>query len=237
MQPHAPVFGTSVEGGSFELIGNDGSAFGLPRISPDRVHPEAEALRSQLSVSQTLLAALRAEHERIERKLHSVQSTIRGLELQLAPPRLSCDEDCACWVALESTHTALPSLSRAQLVEWMAALVGPPQGAAAHKRMYHHERSTKPESPLNLGYVGLAKGYSALGLTAQQYREVKEAVRSTDAATLIELLGGVQRAVEYGITLTAQPARNREPQVTWQFFCPLIWREGGPASVALHTRS
>lgn len=94
----------------------------------------------------------------------------RDPQPHLPPVRLACPPGCACWIAVERGEVAIPVLGREQLLEWVAALAGPPRSGLAHKRMYHHERSTNPESPLNVGFVGVARGLAALGVTARSVR-------------------------------------------------------------------
>ncbi|WP_053384666.1 hypothetical protein [Leucobacter celer] len=100
-------------------------------------------------------------------RLHEGQDPQPGLP----PVRLSCPPGCACRIAIERGEVGIPSLTREQLLAWVAALAGPLRSGLAHKRMYHHERRTNPESPLNVGFVGVARGLAAFGVTAETVRD------------------------------------------------------------------
>lgn len=91
---------------------------------------------------------------------------------ELPPVRLTCQADCGCWRAIESGAAVIPYLKRPDLLAWMEALAGPPRSSLAHNRMYHHVRRTQPESPLNVGFVGVARGLAAFGITHEHYRAV-----------------------------------------------------------------
>ncbi len=95
----------------------------------------------------------------------------RDPQPRLPPVRLACAPGCACWTAVERGEVAIPPLTREQLLDWAAALAGPLRSGLAHKRMYHYERSTNPESPLNVGFVGVARGLAAFGVTAETVRD------------------------------------------------------------------
>lgn len=151
----------------------------------------------------------------------------------LPPVRLACAPGCACWRAIEDGEVAIPRLSREQLVEWMAALAGPLRSGLAHNRMYHHVRSTKPESPLNVGFVGVARGLAAFGISPAHYRRLRDTAHGIAAADLIELFGGEDRAAAFGLELTTHRGLVSKPQLAWDRFCPLIWREGGEAAERL----
>ena len=206
---YAVGLGVSQRPGSFILVGNDGTGMGAPNMHPDRLHPHAVALRAQLASARAERAALQDEHDRLDAAVRVAACRAAELELQLAPPRLECEADCACWQALECGNAPLRELSYHELTEWMAALVGPLMGAAAHTRMYHHERATKPESPLNAGYIGFARALDAFGFTPEYYAHLQDAVRKLTPEELISSFGA------------------------WGPFCPLVWRKGEEAPARL----
>lgn len=79
-----------------------------------------------------------------------------------------CPPDCACQQAL-AERSGPPLLTREQLLAWLPAFHPQPSGAAAHNRMAHHERRTNPDSPLNEGWIRLARELAAFGVTPEHY--------------------------------------------------------------------
>lgn len=149
---------------------------------------------------------------------------------ELPPARLTCPAGCGCWRAVESGAAVIPRLNRTELLDWLNALAGPPRSSLAHNRMYHHMRSTQPESPLNVGFVGVARGLAAFDLTPMHYRAVHTAARSLSGERMLEALGGAVAAAATGINFTTRNGLLPTPALRWRQFCPLVWHAGSAAS-------
>ncbi|MHA3685325.1 hypothetical protein ACXR2W_13845 [Leucobacter sp. HY1908] len=152
---------------------------------------------------------------------------------ELPPVRLTCAAGCACWRAIESGQTPSRSLEADELLSWLVALKGPLRSGLAHNRMYHHIRTTQPASPLNVGYVGIARGLAAFGVTPTHYSALHDAFRRLRPDRVVAALGGERAANAHGIRFVTHEKLPETPLLKWVEFCPLLWQEDGPVASAL----
>ena len=152
---------------------------------------------------------------------------------ELPPVRLTCDPGCACWRAIEGGETPIRSLSHDELLSWLVALTGPLRSGLAHNRMYHHIRTTQPASPINAGYVGIARGLTAFGVRPAHYRALHDAFWRLGPDRVLATLGGERAAAATGIRFVTYETLPEMRPLRWVEFCPLIWHEAGPAANAL----